>query len=92
MWLARFAEKARLSLNYQLPLPYRLAFGSPVGVDGYFLGHFGLTIDQFISGVRQAADNAALARWFLALPGASPQRIAEWNSQATVLGAKGYPG
>lgn len=92
MWLPRFAEKARLSLNHQLPLPYRLAFGSPVGVDGYFLRHFGLTIDQFISGVRQSADNAALARWFLAFPGASPQRIAEWNSQATVLGAKGHPG
>jgi hypothetical protein len=92
MWLPRFAEKARLSFNHQLPLLYRLAFGSPVGVDGYFLRHFGLTIDQFISGVRQSADNVALAKWFRSLPGASPEHIAEWNRYATVLGAKGHPG
>lgn len=92
MWLPRFAEKARLSLNHQLPLLYRLAFGSPVGVDGYFLRHFGLTIDQFISGVRQSADDNELARWFRSLPGAGPERIAEWNRCATVLGAKGHPG
>ena len=80
VWLPRFAEKARL------------AFGSPVGVDGYFLRHFGLTIDQFISDVRQSGDNAALAQWFLALPDANQQRIAEWNRRATLLGAKGHPG
>ena len=45
VWLPRFADKARLSLNQQLPLLYRLAFGSLFGVDGYFLRHFGLTID-----------------------------------------------
>ena len=92
VWLPCFADKARLSLNHQLPLLHRLAFGSPFGVDGYFLRHFDLTIDQFLAAVRQSADNAALARWFLAHPGASPPRIAEWNRRATVLGAKGHPG
>ena len=92
VWLPRFADKARLSLNRQLPLLYQLAFGSLFGVDGYFLRHFDLTIDQFLAAVRQSADNAALARWFLAHPGASPPRIAEWNRRATVLGAKGHPG
>ena len=92
VWLPRFADKARLSLNGQLPFVYQLAFGSRFGVDGYFLRHFGLSIDQFLAGVRQSADNAALARWFLAVPGINPARIAEWNRFATFLGAKGHPG
>ena len=92
VWLPRFADKARLSINTRLPCVYQLAFGSRFGVDGYFLRHFGLTIDQFLAGVRQSTDKAALARWFLALPGASPPRIAEWNRRATLLGAKGHPG
>lgn len=92
VWLPRFAEKARLSFNQRLPLLYRLAFGSPFGVDGYFLRHFGLSIDQFLAAVRQSADSTALGRWFLALPGASPECIAEWNRRATLLGAKGHPG
>lgn len=92
VWFPRFADKARLALNHRLPLLYRLAFGSPFGVDGYFLHHFGLTIDEFLAAVQQSADNAALAQWFLALPGSSPERIAEWNRRATVLGAKGHPG
>jgi hypothetical protein len=88
----RFADKARLSLDRQLPFVYQLAFGSRFGFDGYFLRHFDLTIEQFLAAVRQSTDNAALARWFLALPGASPQRISEWNRRATLLGAKGHPG
>jgi hypothetical protein len=92
VWLPRFAEKARLSLDRQLPFIYQLAFGSRYGVDGHFLRHFDLTIDRFLAAVRQSKDNAALARWFLALPGASPAHIAEWNCFATSLGAKGHPG
>ena len=92
VWPPRFADKARLSLTQQLPFVYRLAFGSRFGVDGYFLRHFGLTIDQFLAAVRQSADNAVLARWFLVLPGVSPSGIAAWNCRATVLGAKGHPG
>ena len=92
VWLPRFAEKARLSLDRQLPFIYQLAFGSRYGVDGHFLRHFDVTIDQFLAAVRQSKDNAALARWFLALPGASPPRIPEWNRFATLLGVKGHPG
>jgi uncharacterized protein DUF5069 len=91
-WLPRFADKARLSLDRRLPFLYQLAFGSRFGVDGHFLRYFGLTIDQFIAAVRQSTDNAALARWFLAFPGVSPSRIAEWNRFAASLGAKGHPG
>ena len=92
VWLPRFADKARLFLDRRLPFIYQLAFGSRFGVDGYFLRHFGLTIDRFLDAVRLSADNAALARWFLALPGASPTRIAEWNRFAMLLGTKGHPG
>ena len=92
VWLPRFADKARLSLTQQLPFVYQLAFGSRFGVDGCFLRHFDLTIDQFLAAVRQSADNAALAQWFLGLPGVSRPRVAEWNRRATSLGAKGHPG
>jgi hypothetical protein len=92
VWLPRFADKARLSLDQQLPCVYQLAFGSRFGVDGHFLRHFGLTIDQFLAAVRQSEDNAALARWFRALPGVTLPRITEWNRFATLLGAKGHPG
>lgn len=92
VWLPRFASKARLSLARQLPFVYRLAFGSRFGIDGAFLRHFGLTVEQFLAAVRRSADDAVLAQWFLALPGATPPRIAEWNRRATSLGAKGYPG
>jgi hypothetical protein len=68
VWLPRFVDKARLSLDRQLPFLYQLAFGSRFGVDGYFLRHFGLSIEQFLAAVRQSTDNAALARWFLRFP------------------------
>ena len=92
VWLPRFADKARLFLSRQLPVVYRVAFGSRLGIDGAFLRHFGLTLDQFLAAVRQSADNDALAAWFQSLPLAHPERIAQWNRRATMLGAKGHPG
>lgn len=92
VWLPRFADKARLFLAQQLPYTYRVAFGSRLGIDGAFLRHFGLTVDQFLAAVQESADNDALARWFLSLPAVSPERIAKWNSRAMLLGAKGQPG
>jgi len=92
VWLPRFADKARLFLVHQLPFIYRVAFGSRLGIDGAFLRHFGLTVEQFLAAVRQSADNETLAQWFLSFPAASPERIAEWNRRAASLGAKGHPG
>lgn len=92
VWLPRFAEKARRFLAQQLPLTYRVAFGSRLGIDGAFLRHFGLTVSQFLVAVRRSEDSAALAQWFLSLPAASSERIAEWNCRAASLGAKGQPG
>lgn len=92
VWFPRFADKARLFLARQLPWTYRLAFGSRLGIDGAFLRHFSLTVEQFLAAVRRSAHNDALAVWFLSLPAASPERIAEWNRYATLLGVKGHPG
>ena len=92
VWLPRFAEKARRFLAQQLPFTYRVAFGSRLGIDGAFLRHFGLTVSQFLVAVRRSEDSAALAQWFLSLPAASSERIAEWNRRAASLGAKGQPG
>jgi len=92
VWLPRFAEKARRFLAQQLPLTYRVAFGSRLGIDGAFLRHFGLTVSQFLVAVRRSEDSAALAQWFLSLPAVSSERIAEWNRRAVSLGAKGQPG
>ncbi len=92
VWFPRFAEKARRFLGQQLPLTYRVAFGSRLGIDGAFLRHFGLTVPQFLVAVRRSENSAALAQWFLSLPAASPERIAEWNRRAALLGTKGHPG
>ena len=91
-WLPRFADKARFYRNGRLPFLYRLAFESRLGVDGYFLRHFGLSSCDFLAGVVRAADDTALAQWFASLPEVTPQRIADWNALATTLGARGYPG
>ncbi len=92
VWLPRFAEKARRFLAQQLPFTYRVAFGRRLGIDGAFLRHFNLTLAQFLVAVRKSEGNAALAEWFLARPGASSERIAEWNRRATQLGARGHSG
>ncbi len=91
-WLPRFAHKTRCFVRGELPLLYRAAFGSRVGVDGYFLRHFGLSRRQFLHAVAKARDDEALAAWFLALPTVSAAAIASWNRLAPTLGAKGSPG
>jgi uncharacterized protein DUF5069 len=91
-WLPRFADKARLYHSGRLPFLYRLAFGSRLGVDGYFLRHFKLSLLDFIEGVTKAIDDHALAQWFLAHPGVTAQRIADWNLLAPKLGTRGCPG
>lgn len=91
-WLPRFADKARLSFEGRLPFLYRLAFGSPLGVDGFFLRHFTLSRQRFLVGVREAKTDDDLARWFVSLPTVNARLIDEWNSLAPHLGARGHPG
>mgnify|MGYP001243124770 CR=1 FL=1 len=91
IWLPRLAAKIRVHLAGGLPRSYRVALGSRVGVDGYFLRHFQLSMAQVIAAVRGAPDDEALAAWFLKQPGATAEAIANWNAQAVKLGAVGQP-
>jgi hypothetical protein len=91
-WLPRFSDKARALLAGDLPVLYRLALGSPIGVDGHFLRHFQISRADFIRAVRASANDQALAEWFRAQPQVTAEAIATWNRDAPVLGAKGRPG
>ncbi|MBI2517369.1 MAG: DUF5069 domain-containing protein [Opitutae bacterium] len=90
-WLPRLAAKTRVFLQGEMPLSYRIAFGSRRGIDGYFLRHFRLEMRKVVSAVKHAENDAALVAWFLQQPGVSPQTIAAWNEFAPRLGAKGHP-
>ena len=91
-WLPRHVAKSRIFLRSEMPLSYRIAFGSRVGVDGYFFRHFGLRRAQMLAAIRARSDDAAVGDWFLQRPGVNPGRIAEWNRLAPLLGAEGHPG
>ncbi|MEO6995010.1 MAG: DUF5069 domain-containing protein [Lacunisphaera sp.] len=91
-WLPRLAAKTRVYLRGEMPLTYRLAFGSRIGVDGYFFRQFQLSRAQIVAAVRAASDDEQLARWFLARSAVTPESIAAWNEFAPRLGAKGHPG
>jgi len=91
-WLPRYADKVRLYMSGRLPFLYRVALGSRLGVDGYFLRHFQLSRQDFVRGIAKSEDDEALARWFLARPGVTSQRIADWNRRAPHFGAPGQPG
>jgi hypothetical protein len=75
-----------------MPITYRIAFGSRIGVDGYFCRHFGLSFRNVVAAIRSNPDDVALGRWFLKQPNVNPGKIAEWNELAPRLGTKGYPG
>ncbi|OAI43441.1 hypothetical protein AYO41_00080 [Verrucomicrobia bacterium SCGC AG-212-E04] len=85
-------DKTRQFLAGKLSFTYRAAFCSPMGVDGFFLKHFGLSSGNLIRAVRSSPDDEALAAWFLAQPTVTPEAIAAWNDFAPTLGAKGRPG
>ncbi len=92
VWLPRMAAKIRIFSAGDLPVSYRIAFGSRIGVDGYFLRHFHLSMAQVVATVRSASNDEAVANWFLQRPFVSPHAIALWNSCALKLGARGQPG
>jgi Domain of unknown function (DUF5069) len=91
-WLPRFVDKARALLAGELPFLYRTAFGSVVGVDGHFLRHFQIARTDFVRSVRTAADDEAVATWFLGQPHVNRDTIEAWNGLAPTLGAVGHPG
>ncbi|MFO0774643.1 MAG: DUF5069 domain-containing protein [Nitrospiraceae bacterium] len=91
-WLPRIVDKTRAFRGKRLPLLYRLALGSSVGLDGAFLRHFRLTLDDLQKAVAEHDDDAGIERWFRNLPATSSTRIGVWNERAPLLGSKGHPG
>ena len=91
-WLPRLAEKTRFYLRGEMPFSYRAAFGSSIGVDGYFLRHFKLSRSQIIAAVRIHATDEKLAQWFLARASVTTKSITDWNMLAPKIGARNHPG
>lgn len=89
VWLPRIIAKARLLQADLLPDDYMLRFGAATGVDGHFLKHFGLTIDEILK-IAPHTNRDVLA-WFKALATAKAAAIKKWNSQAENFGRAGYP-
>lgn len=92
VWLPRFIAKIRIFLKGDLPASYRVAFGSRVGIDGYFLHHFQIQLPQLVVAVRRASSEDEVAKWFLSQPGVTSSAIAEWNIFSSTIGAPGHKG
>ncbi len=90
-WLGRMVDKIRASQQGNLPLLYRLSLGSTIGVDGYFLRHFGLSFPQLRNAIIESQNDEYLAQWFLDQPGVNASIIAKWNIYGPKLGTSGYP-
>ncbi|WP_447969242.1 DUF5069 domain-containing protein [Nitrospira sp. M1] len=92
-WLPRFIDKVRLQISGKLPLLYRMTFCSPMGFDGYFLRHFQIRKNDFLKAVQDSGvGEDGIGQWFLAQPGVTEERVAEWNAFAPRLGESGQPG
>jgi hypothetical protein len=89
IWLPRITAKARLFQSGQLPPEYAARFGVRDGVDEVFLRYFGIDRQTLIAA--SGGTDAQVAAWFLALPGATPERIGDWNHIAVNLGRPGFP-
>jgi hypothetical protein len=90
-WLARLVDKVRASHRGNFPLLYRLSLGSPIGIDGFFLRHFGLSFPEFRKAVMETKNDENLTQWFLNQPGVHASTIASWNTYAPNLGKPGFP-
>ncbi|MCC5024007.1 MAG: DUF5069 domain-containing protein [Candidatus Synoicihabitans palmerolidicus] len=93
MWLPRFVDKTRLHLVHGLPKDVATFFEHQLATDGVFLNFFDLNLDDIVESVRAAGPQSddTVATWFRAQPGATPPRIAAWNTQAFDLGKPGQP-
>lgn len=89
VWLPRILAKARRLEKGSLPPEYAARFCGANGVDEQFLHFFSLTREDILSAV--ALNDSAVVEWFLALPSAGPDRVAEWNHLAVNLGRPGFP-
>ena len=87
IWLPRILAKARQLKSGDLPPDYEKRFCHPGGVDGQFLGCFGLTREDMLTAANLSDDE--VVAWFQSRN--SPERIAEWNRIAVNLGRPGFP-
>ena len=87
IWLPRIMTKARLLKSGVLAPDYAARFCHPGGVDGQFLGYFGLTREDMLA----AADlsDGQVVAWFQSR--FNPETIKEWNRIAVNLGRPGFP-
>jgi Domain of unknown function (DUF5069) len=92
IWLARLVAKLRVHADGALPFSYPVGLGSRVGIDGYFLRHFQLTLPGILAAVRRFAADEDVEHWFLRQPSASAECIRDWSQFAVMLGAPGHPG
>ncbi len=91
-WLPRLKDKILAGHQGQLPLLYRLALGSSLGIDGHFLRHFQITFTDFRQTVLTTIHDEELAKWFQRQPTCTPKAIQNWNTLAPKLGTAGNPG
>jgi len=89
MWLARFVDKARLHARGELAAEFEPFFGHRLATDGAFFKHFDFNCDDAMAAVREDDSDPAMARWFLALPNVTVDRITAWNSLGPQLGKPG---
>jgi hypothetical protein len=89
MWLPRIIAKARLLAAGRLPPDYENRFCHPSGVDGQFLGFFGLSRDEVA--LLASRPDEEIARWFTSREPGRPEKIQEWNRLAVNLGRPGFP-
>ncbi|MCZ6679483.1 MAG: DUF5069 domain-containing protein [Candidatus Poribacteria bacterium] len=81
--LARMADKARAKISGTLG---EYKYGEDSGLDRNTLAFIGLTADEFLEGVRQSPDDAALARWLPQRIHKTDAEIAEWNTERRARG------
>ena len=89
--LPRFIDKTRLHLAGKLPAEYVTSFCHPRGLDGTFLGHFGLEKETIVEAIRQRDDEVEIGRWFAATVEEFTERRAAWQRVAPRLGLPGEP-
>lgn len=87
IWLPRILAKARLLKSGDLPPDYAARFCHPGGVDGQFLGYFGLTREDMLAAAEWQDDK--VVAWFQSRNGF--ESIKAWNRIAVNLGRPGFP-
>jgi hypothetical protein len=92
MWLPRFIDKARHHFAGTLAADYQGPFCNPLGVDGVFLGHFGLKKDELFEVIRREPTDDGIVAWFISRPESSPEKVRSWNETAPNIGRPEYPG